>query len=79
MRCAKIVENTKLTVFVDLTEMHALVCVDNVVSDEREGALEELLLRLVSYVALSGRQVPVREERLIHTLIRTIVPLLTIC
>ena len=34
MRCAKIVENAKLTVFVDLTEMHALVCVDNVVSDE---------------------------------------------
>ena len=34
MRCAKIVENAKLTVFVDLTEMHALICVDNVVSDE---------------------------------------------
>ena len=34
MRCAKIVEDAKLTVFVDLTEMHALVCVDNVVSDE---------------------------------------------
>ena len=34
MRCAKIVEDAELTVFVDLTEMHALVCVDNVVSDE---------------------------------------------
>ena len=34
MRCAKVVEDAKLTVFVDLTEMHALVCVDNVVSDE---------------------------------------------
>ena len=31
---AKIVENAKFTIFVDLTQMHALVCVDNVVSNE---------------------------------------------
>ena len=34
MRGTKVVEDAKLTVFVDLTEMHALICVDNVVSDE---------------------------------------------
>ena len=69
MLSAQVVEKAQLTVFIDLTEVNALVCVNNVVSDEREGTLEELLLRLVGYVALSSRQVPIREERLIHTLI----------
>ena len=66
---AQIVKKAQLAIFVDLPEMHALVCVDDVVADERESALEELLLRLIGDIALAGCQVPIREERFIHTLI----------
>ena len=59
--------------------MHALVCVDYVVSDEADCPLEDLVLRLVRYVALRGRQVPIREERVIHALVRAVLSGHSVC
>ena len=74
----QVVKQAHLAIFINLAKMYALIRVNDVVADEREGALEELLLRLVSDVALPSSQVPAIKERLIHTLIRAIVPLNTI-
>ena len=59
--------------------MHALVCVDYVVADEADCPLEDLVLRLVRYVALRGRQVPICEERVIHALVRAVLSGHSVC